>query len=108
MKILILYLSIICSLFFSSCSKKITATQNKSSEQIADAYPVFKDPEYATDNLQTMDIYLAKDEKHLGKNNYTIIFLHGGGYYYSDKSQEERYIEPYLKKGLNVVNMNYR
>lgn len=38
----------------------------------------------------------------------TIVFLHGGAYYLSDKSTEERYIEPYLKKGLNVVNMNYR
>jgi acetyl esterase/lipase len=55
-----------------------------------------------------MDIYLSKDAKSLGKNNHTIIFMHGGGYYFSDKSQEERYIEPYLKKGLNVVNINYR
>jgi acetyl esterase/lipase len=37
-----------------------------------------------------------------------LFFLHGGGYYLSDKSEEERYIEPYLKKRLNVVNMNYR
>ncbi len=72
--------------------KNLTATQNKSSEQIATAYTVFKDFEYATDNLQTMDIYLATDEKHLGKDNYTIIFLHGGSYYFSDKSEEERYI----------------
>jgi hypothetical protein len=91
MKILILYLSIIYSLFFSSCSKNLTATQKKSSEQIATAYTVFKDFEYATDDLQTMEIYLATDEKHLGKDNYTIIFLHGG-YYFSDKSKEERYI----------------
>lgn len=26
----------------------------------------------------------------------------------SDKSNEERYIQPYLKKGFNVVNVNYR
>lgn len=57
---------------------------------------------------QNMDIYLSKDAKSYGKHNYTIVFLHGGGYYVSDKSEEERYIEPYLKKGLNVVNMNYR
>ena len=55
-----------------------------------------------------MDIYLSKDAKSYGKKNYTIVFLHGGAYYLSDKAAEEKYIEPYLKKGLNVVNMNYR
>ena len=55
-----------------------------------------------------MDIYLAADAKKLKNKNYTIVFLHGGGYYISDKSREERYIQPYLKKGMNVVNMNYR
>jgi acetyl esterase/lipase len=55
-----------------------------------------------------MDIYLSKDAKPPGKHNYTIIYLHGGGYYFSDKSQEEIYIQPYLRKGLNVVNMYYR
>jgi acetyl esterase/lipase len=33
-------------------------------------------------------------------------FFHGGGYYLSDKSR--RYIQPYLDKGMNVVNLNYR
>jgi acetyl esterase/lipase len=34
--------------------------------------------------------------------------VHGGGYYVSDKSKEEKYIQAYLKKGMNVINMNYR
>ena len=69
---------------------------------------LIKDISYSADSLQKMDIYLSNDAKSFGKHNYTIIFLHGGGYYFSDKSKEERYIEPYLKKGLNVVNINYR
>jgi acetyl esterase/lipase len=67
-----------------------------------------KDVSYGTDIEQNMDIYLSKDAKSYGKHNYTIVFVHGGGYYLSDKSEEEKYIEPYLKKGLNVVNINYR
>ncbi|MFT5941314.1 MAG: acetyl esterase/lipase [Sediminicola sp.] len=55
-----------------------------------------------------MDMYLSKHATSYGNKNYTIVFLHGGGYYVSDKTQEEKYIEPYLKKGLNVINMNYR
>jgi acetyl esterase/lipase len=108
MKNSVVYVSIICSLFLASCSKNISSIENKSAEQITIDYSVIKDPSYAADSLQKMDIYLSKDAKSFGKHNYTIIFLHGGGYYFSDKSEEERYIEPYLKKGLNVVNINYR
>ncbi|CAN5195332.1 hypothetical protein BH20BAC1_BH20BAC1_17370 [soil metagenome] len=55
-----------------------------------------------------MDIYISEDAKKLRNKNFTIVFIHGGGYYVSDKSEEEKYIEPYLKKGMNVVNLNYR
>lgn len=71
-------------------------------------FNVLKDVSYGPDAEQTMDIYLSNQAKSFGKRNYTVVFLHGGGYYFSDKRQEERYIEPYLKKGLNVVNLNYR
>ncbi len=55
-----------------------------------------------------MNIYIFKEAKKLKRKNFTIVFVHGGGYYVSDKSQEEKFIQPYLKKGMNVVNMNYR
>jgi acetyl esterase/lipase len=86
----------------------LTSVPDKTDEQISAAYQIKKDVSYGTDAEQNMDIYLSKEAKSYGKNNYTIVFLHGGAYYLSDKSAEERYIEPYLKKGLNVVNMNYR
>jgi fermentation-respiration switch protein FrsA (DUF1100 family) len=86
----------------------LTSIPDKTAEQISAIYHIKKDVSYGTDAEQNMDIYLSKEAKSYGKNNYTIIFLHGGAYYLSDKSEEERYIEPYLKKGLNVVNMNYR
>jgi acetyl esterase/lipase len=54
-----------------------------------------------------LDIYISKDAKKLSDKNFTVI-LHGGGYYLSDKSKEEKYIQPYLDKGMNVVNLNYR
>lgn len=71
-------------------------------------YKVMKDVSYGADKEQTMDMYISEDAKKLGNKNFTIVFIHGGGYYVSDKSNEEKYIEPYLKKGLNVVNLNYR
>src|SRR5680860_620080 len=77
---------------------KLTMVPNKTTEQIATAYTVVKDVEYGSDADQKMDVYFSKDAKSYGKKDYTIVFLHGGGYYLSDKSQEEKFIEPYLKK----------
>ncbi|MDU8886809.1 alpha/beta hydrolase [Yeosuana sp. MJ-SS3] len=104
----VIQLTIISFLILTSCSKNLTSVPDKTTEQISATYQTKKDVSYGTDAEQNMDIYLSKEAKSYGKNNYTIVFLHGGAYYLSDKSAEERYIEPYLKKGLNVVNMNYR
>ena len=99
-----LFILITCS----SCSVKLAALVDKTPEQVQAAYKVTKDVAYGADKEETMDVYLAENVKKLKTKNYTIVFLHGGGYYVSDKSREERYIQPYLKKGLNVVNLNYR
>lgn len=108
MKITAKCLTIICSILFCSCSQKLTTIQDLSAEQRATVYKVMKDVSYGSDPEQNMDIYISQKATSYGMRNYTIVFLHGGGYYFSDKSQEERYIESYLKKGLNVVNLNYR
>lgn len=99
---------LIFSIILASCSKKLSNILNLSAEQQTAAYQVLKDVSYGSDAEQTMDIYISNLAKSFGKRNFTIVFLHGGGYYFSDKSQEERYIKPYLEKGMNVVNLNYR
>lgn len=108
MKSIIIHFTILCLLLTTSCSKKLTTTPDKTAEQISTTYEVKKDVSYGRDAQQIMDLYLSKEAKSFGKNNYTIVFLHGGAYYLSDKSKEEKYIVPYLKKGLNVINLNYR
>jgi len=101
-------LNIICLLLLSGCSKNLTAIPDKSTEEITATYQLTKDVSYGSDAEQKMDIYLSKEAASYGNHNYTIVFIHGGGYYLSDKSEEEKYIAPYLKKGLHVINMNYR
>lgn len=108
MKITTSYLILIISIILSSCSKKLTSITDLSATEIETVYKLLKDVSYGSDAEQVMDLYLSQNATSFGKRNYTIVFLHGGAYYLSDKSQEERYIEPYLKKGLNVVNLNYR
>jgi acetyl esterase/lipase len=108
MKVKTLFLIVISVILFTACSKKLTYIQGKTVEEVATTYSVMKNIPYGSGVEQQMDIYLAKDAKSLGKRNYTVVFLHGGGYYFSDKSQEERYIEPYLQKGMNIINLSYR
>ncbi len=108
MKITTSYLILIISIILSSCSKKLTSITDLSDTEIETVYKVLKDVSFGSDAEQVMDVYLSQNATSFGKRNYTIVFLHGGAYYLSDKSQEERYIEPYLRKGLNVVNLNYR
>jgi len=108
MKINVTSLTLIFSIFLLSCSKRLITTVDLTNAEKETVYKVFKDVSYGSDAEQVMDIYLSENAKSFGKRNYTIVFLHGGAYYLSDKSKEERYIQPYLQKGLNVVNLNYR
>jgi len=108
MKKILIYVSLSLSISLNSCSIKLASTVDKTNEQVKAIYKVRKDVSYGSDKEQTMDIYISEDAKKLRNKNFTIVFIHGGGYYVSDKSEEEKYIEPYLKKGLNVVNLNYR
>ncbi|ULQ51320.1 alpha/beta hydrolase [Flavihumibacter fluvii] len=108
MKKCLVYASLSLSISLTSCSIKLASTVDRTNEQIKAIYKVRKDVSYGSEKEQTMDIYISGDAKKLGDKNFTIVFIHGGGYYVSDKSEEEKYIEPYLKKGLNVINLNYR
>lgn len=99
-----LFVVFIICMYSNAQSVKLTSIENKADRD----YTITKEVSYGNDPEQGMDIYIARDTKQLGNKNYTVIFLHGGGYYLSDKSREERYIKPYLHKGINVVNMNYR
>ncbi|MDP2040256.1 MAG: alpha/beta hydrolase [Algoriphagus sp.] len=101
-------LTLIYIFIASTYAQNLAEIPDLSPEERASVYEIYKDVFYGSDAEQNMDIYLSKQASRYGKSNFTIVFLHGGGYYFSDKTQEERYIEPYLKKGLNVVNLNYR
>ncbi|MEX2527027.1 MAG: alpha/beta hydrolase [Gemmatimonadota bacterium] len=73
-----------------------------------DAYRIVTDEAYGPHHRQRMDLYLAHEVERLGSRSFTIVFLHGGGFSFGDKANNDRYIEPFLRKGLNVVNLNYR
>ncbi|MET4075533.1 alpha/beta hydrolase [Hymenobacter sp. UYCo722] len=104
----LLWLRVAATLALASCSGQLAAVADKTPDQVQAAYVVTKDVPYGADKEQTLDVYLSADGPKRHAKNYTVVFLHGGGYYLSDKAKEERYIQPYLKKGVTVVNLNYR
>ena len=83
------------------------SAQTSMADLFGDHYTILKDVSYGPDAEQNMDIYLSTvpNPEYV---KYTVVFVHGGGFYVSDKTKEERYIRPYLEKGFNVVNLNYR
>ncbi len=92
----------------ASCSVKMAPVADKTPAQALATYAVTRDVAYGTDPEQTMDVYLPREASRRHRPTYTLLFLHGGGYYLSDKTKEERYIRPYLQRGVTVVNLNYR
>lgn len=95
-------------LILSACTVKLSSIKDMPTEVIKATYKVTKDVAYGADKEENLDIYVSNNANKFENKNFTVVFLHGGGYYLSDKSKEERYIQPYLKKGMNVVNVNYR
>jgi acetyl esterase/lipase len=81
------------------------ADLEKQNQDALSNYNVSKNTSYGDDAEQIMDIYVSKESSN---NNLTIVFMHGGGWYMSDKQDVQRYIQPYLLKGINVINLNYR
>lgn len=86
----------------------LSSATGKDAAAIAADYQVMRDVRYGPDDRQMMDLHLSKDVSRLGSRNFTIVFLHGGGFSFGSRSDNTRYITPFLQKGLNVVNMSYR
>ena len=73
------------------------------------------DMPYGEDPAQRMDIYVHGERT--GEPNYfaadgitrpTLIWIHGGGWIAGDKAAETAQFIPFLQRGWNVVNINYR
>lgn len=92
----------------AACSGKKAPVANMTPAQALATYAVTRDVAYGNDAEQTMDVYVPREASRGRRPSYTLVFLHGGGYYLSDKAKEERYIRPYLQRGVTVVNLNYR
>jgi acetyl esterase/lipase len=107
------FLALLVGLFaaaFSVAAPEVSLAllKDRGDQALEEDYRVLTDVAYGPHGRQLMDLYLAKDMERLGSRNLTIVFLHGGGFSFGGKAQNQRFISPFLRKGLNVVNVSYR
>jgi acetyl esterase/lipase len=74
---------------------------------VAERYLVFPDVVYGTANNTTLklDVWQRKDAK---APVPTLIYYHGGGWIFGDRTGATLFFLPYLEMGWNVVNVEYR
>jgi acetyl esterase/lipase len=108
MKSLSRYLVVAAACALTAGQAAQASAQAGAESAASDTHVVHRDVAYGDHDRQLLDIHIARDAQHLGDRNYTIVFLHGGGFSFGDKSITGRYVTPFLEKGMNVVNMSYR
>ena len=77
------------------------------SSTIAEKYLVYPDVVYGTANNVPLklDVWQRKDTK---AQVPTLIYYHGGGWIFGDRTGATLYFLPYLEMGWNVINVEYR
>ena len=75
----------------------------KESVRVRATYPCFLDQAYGEDQLQTLDVFPAKEP-----NSPILVFIHGGYWRALDKKSYSFVAEPFLQNGFAVCVVNYR
>jgi len=66
---------------------------------------ILKDIHYGSSAQQVMDVYLVQDRT---EKTPLVILIHGGGWMAGDKKDADFMVDVLYKKGVNVININYR
>lgn len=68
--------------------------------------PGARDVSYGLERLQTLDIYVP--EGTADRPRPVLLFIHGGGWNFGDKTYEAVLLMPFVRRGMVVATMNYR
>jgi acetyl esterase/lipase len=105
---LILLLCGLCSLpaFSQDKTAALSATERWAST-IGEQYWIQPDITYGVANhyMLKLDVWQRKDEKTAVP---TLIYYHGGGWIFGDRTGATLLFLPYLEMGWNVINVEYR
>lgn len=104
-------------LFLLICALAPTSLAQQNTEQltptahwastVGDHYLVYPDITYGTQNNYALklDLWQRKDAK---APTPTLVYIHGGGWIFGDRTGATLMFLPYLEMGWNVINVEYR
>jgi arylformamidase len=99
-------LLVLAGLLAAGCSGALTFLETKTrSKACYDTVPGARDLAYGPDAHQVLDIYQPDPG---GPKRPVLVFIHGGGWNFGDKSYESALLAPFWRRGLVVVTINYR
>ncbi|WP_148210001.1 alpha/beta hydrolase [Candidatus Korobacter versatilis] len=98
----------LCCLSLAACAaaQQLPPTE-KWTATVAERYAIYPDVVYGTANNYALklDVWQRKDAKTPAP---TLIYYHGGGWIFGDRTGATLYFLPYLQMGWNVINVEYR
>ena len=119
MKTLLVFISLLLFLSTSCKSPEQPTTPSNDEKHVSafmpNRYAMASDIAYGPDPAQRLDIY--SQGQSVGEPDWwipdtqkhpTLIFIHGGGWVGGEKETRITSIIPYLERGWNVVNVEYR
>lgn len=101
---MVLLLTVFCA--NHAAGQQIQPTERWAST-IAEKYAIYPDVTYGVANNYALklDVWQRKDAK---TPPPTLIYYHGGGWIFGDRTGATLYFLPYLAMGWNVINVEYR
>jgi acetyl esterase/lipase len=104
---LILLLCGLCSLLAFSQDRAPLQTTARWASTVSEHYWIQPDITYGVANNYTLklDVWQRKDAKTAAP---TVIYYHGGGWIFGDRTGATLLFLPYLEMGWNVINVEYR
>lgn len=104
-----LYIFLFCSILGSAMLAQETPLSPTAhwASTVAENYLIYPDQTYGTANNYALklDVWQRKDAK---SPNPTLIYIHGGGWIFGDRTGATLMFLPYIEMGWNVVNVEYR
>lgn len=103
----VLLLSIFALIFSTKPSQAQTQTALEWSELVGNHYIVHPDQQYGFENNipLKLDFWEPKDND---KPLPTVIYIHGGGWLFGDRTGATIELFPYFLRGWNIANVEYR
>ena len=97
----------ICALLFVPASPAQSQSSLQWSEILTNRYIVHPDQQYGFQNNVSLklDFWEPKDND---KPLPTLIYIHGGGWLFGDRTGATPQLLPYFERGWNVANVEYR